>query len=295
MTPMRTRRSMLVASAGLIGAACMRLGHAQQASAAASAERWIVTNSYVAEIVVALGGAARIVAIGGGAQHLAELKGVPVLPGFRQTSAEPMLSVSPTRVVITSDWAMPQTLAQLRAAGVKVDVLDAAPTVAGAEVRIRAIARLMDVPAAGEALVARFRSELAQARARVARASRKPRALFILAGGGRPTLVGGRNSQAAMLIELAGGVNVADSVEGFKVMSQEAMIEAAPEFILTNQEGLTPADGLPVALKAPGALYTPAGRAGRLITVPGHYLQGMGLFTPQGMLVLARQFHPDLG
>lgn len=257
-------------------------------------ERWIVTNSYIADIVVALGGAERIVAVGGGSDHIAELKAVPRLPGFRQTSAEPMLSVGPTRVVVSNEWTVPQTLDQLRAAGVAVDVIDAEQTPAGVERRIRHVARLLKKEAEGDKLVQRFQRELKEAQAFVARAPRRPRALFVLAGGARPTLVGGRGSNVAALLELAGAHNVAEGIEGFKVMSMEAMIEAAPEFILTNQDGTQAVDGVPVALKAPGALATPAGKAGRLITIPGQYLQGMGILTPQGVLLLARQLHPGL-
>ena len=57
---------------------------------------------------------------------------------------------------------------------------------------------------------------------------------------------------------------MAEGIEGFKVMSMEAMIEAAPEFILTNQDGTQAVDGVPVALKAPGALATPAGKAPKI-------------------------------
>lgn len=256
-------------------------------------ERWIVTNSYVADIVVALGGAPWVVAVGGGSDHIAELKGVPRLPGFRQTSAEPMLSVSPQRVLVTSEWTVPQTLDQLRAAGVAVDILDGEQTPAGVEKRIRFVARLMGKLPQGEQLVLQFRKEMAEVAAKVAKLPRRPRALFVLAGGARPTLVGGRGSNVAALLELAGADNVAKGVDGFKAMSTEAMIEAAPEFILTNQDGTTPVDGVPVALMAPGARDTPAGKAGRLITIPGQYLQGMGILTPQGIRLLARQLHPN--
>jgi ABC-type hemin transport system substrate-binding protein len=77
-------------------------------------------------------------------------------------------------------------------------------------------------------------------------------------------------------------------------MSQEVMVEAAPRFILTNKEGREASDGVPVALKAPGAMATPAGKAGNLISVPNEYLQGMGILTPKGILELARQLHPEL-
>lgn len=283
-----SRRTVLAFTLALGAAALPCTAWAQ-----AKPERWIVTNSYVADIVVALGGASLIVAVGGGADHIAELKGVPRLPGFRQTSAEPMLSVSPNRVLVTDEWNVPQTLDQLRAAGVVVDVLDGEQSVAGVEKRIRTVAKLMGKETQGEQLLARFKQDMSEVKAQVARLPRKPKALFVLAGGGRPTLVGGKGSNVALLLELAGADNVANGVEGFKAMSTESMIEAAPEFILTNQDGTTPVDGVPVALKAPGARDTPAGKAGRLITIPGQYLQGMGILTPQGVRVLARQLHPS--
>lgn len=258
---------------------------------AAPPERWVVTNSYVAEIVVALGAAGQVVGLGGGSEHIAELKQVPRLPGFRQVSAEPLLALGPTRVLMSKEWLVPQTAEQLRAAGVAVELVDGEQTPAGVERRIRHVAQLLGKVEAGEALVARFRHEMQQALQPLAQLKKKPRALFVLAGGARPTLVGGKGTNVAALLDLAGADNVAEGFEGFKAMSQEAMIELAPEFILTNQDGTAVKDGVPIALQAPGAQATPAGKAGRLITVPGQYLQGMGILTPQGIRELARQLH----
>jgi iron complex transport system substrate-binding protein len=277
-------------SLGLLATLLMGTG----TGAHAATERWIVANSYVAEIVVALGSASQIVAVGGGADHIVEIKAVPRLPGFRQVSAEPMLALSPQRVVISNEWTVPQTLDQLRAAGVQVTVLDADQTPEGVERRIRLVAKLLGKVAQGESLVAKFKRELADALALAARAKPKLRALFVLAGGNRPTLVGGRGSNVAALLDMSGAINVAQGIEGFKVMSAESMIEAAPDVILTNQDGTVPNDGVPVALRAPGAMATPAGKAGRLITIPGQYLQGMGILTPEGVGVLVRKMHPQL-
>jgi len=285
-----SRRGLLACIAlTVLASAPSRVGAAD-----AKAERLIVTNSYLAEIVVALGAADSIVGVSGGTDHLSALASVPRLPGFRQTSAEPMLALAPTRIVMADQFTVPQTLDQLRAAGVRIDLIDATPTPEGVIRRIRQIAQLLGKPVQGEALVSNFEREMAEARALVARARSKPRALFILAGGGRPTLVGGRNTNTAALLELAGAKNVADGFEGYKVMSQEVMVEAAPQFILTNKEGREATDGVPVAFKAPGVMATPAGKAGNLITVPNEYLQGMGILTPRGIVLLARQLHPDL-
>lgn len=263
-------------------------------SAARGQEKLVVTSSVLVEIVVALGGADRLVGVAGGVAHIPEVATLPKLPGFRQTSAEPLLALGPAAVLMIDEFQPPQTLAQLRAAGVRVELFAPESTQAAVEARIERIAALLGKKAEGATLLAQFRRQMDEARRLVATTTARPRVLFILAGGMRPTLVGGRGTGVANLIDLAGARNVADAIEGFKVMSQESMIEAAPEFILSNQEGLDPAGGVPVALKAPGALATPAGQARRLITIPDYLLSGFGIHTPTAIVELARRLHPSL-
>ncbi|MFN3630654.1 MAG: ABC transporter substrate-binding protein, partial [Casimicrobiaceae bacterium] len=160
----------------------------------------------------------------------------------------------------------------------------------GAERRIRQIAQLLGKVEAGEALIARFREALREVADAVAKRKKRPRVLFILAGGKRPLIVAGRGTSVAALLELAGAANVAGELDGWKPLSQEAMVAAAPEFILTNRDGLTPtADGTPIALKAPGAAATPAAREGRLVHIADRYLGGIGIHTPEGLRLLLRE------
>lgn len=256
--------------------------------------RIVVTGSYLAEILVELGAARQIVATGGGVDHIAPLKAVPRLRGFRQMSAETVLAQRPDVYITTNDITGAGVVTQLRAAGVQVVLFEAEPTLGGISERIAELGVVLSKPREAAALARRFQADLAQARAFVARARTRPRGLFILSGGNRPTLVAGRGTGPANLIELAGGTNVASTIEGFKVMSQEAMIAAAPEFILLNPDGLENRGGVPAALTAPGALLTPAGRGKRLITLPGEYLQGFGILTPSAIRALARAIHPAL-
>lgn len=256
--------------------------------------RLVVLDSTLAEIVVALGAAAQIVGTTAGTEHIAELAHTPRLPGFRQTSAEPILALAPGTVLLGRDRALPQTLQQLQSAGVAIIKLGDEASEAAVEQRIRAIAKLLGRSPQGEVLAARFRSDMQGVRQWVARAATRPKAIFILAGGGRPTVAGGRGTNTAALLDMAGARNVADDFEGYKAMSQEALLMAAPEFILTNAEGLAASGGAPAVLAAPGAAGTPAARNGRLITIPSQYLQGLGLSTPAGIRALARQLHPEL-
>lgn len=261
-----------------------------------SQERYLVIGSYVAEIVVALGDADRIVGIGGGMDHIEELIDQPKIRGYRNTSAEPMLSLQPTVALMAGRQTRPEVVEQLEGAGVTVHVfpddvasLDVVPE------RIARIGNILGRKKEAEVLAVRFRAELAAALAFVAQAKSRPRGLFILSGGGRPTLVAGEDTHIALLIELAGAKNVTDGIAYFKPMSQEAMLKAAPDFILVNKEGLELSGGVPVALKAPGAALTPAGTSGTFFALPSGYLQGLGLNSPKAIRAIAERVHPELG
>jgi iron complex transport system substrate-binding protein len=222
------------------------------------------------------------------------LEGVPRLPGYRQTSAEALLSLSPTVVVLTDEVTTEGLREQLAAAGVRVERFPADPTLTGVADRIRHVGEILAAPEAAEALAQQFQADLADAQAFVAQAQSRPRVIFILSGGGRPTLVGGANTSVDTLITLAGGINAAAEIDGFKVMSQEAMVAAAPDFFLVNPDGMIDRNGAPVALTAPGAALTPAARNGAIVILPGEYLQGIGLLTPAAIRTLAVALHPEL-
>jgi iron complex transport system substrate-binding protein len=286
-------RRALIAS-GLAAAAGLVVPHHGLAQSVTSATRIVATGSYLIEILLQLGMARQLVGVSGGIDHLTTISRVPRLRGFRQMSAESVLALRPDLYISTPDITGPAVVGQLRQAGVEVVLFENEPTLPGIEERITDLGRVTGRVEAATALLGRFRTDLTDARGLVARSRTRPRGLFILSGGNRPTLVAGRGTGPANLLELSGCVNVATAIDGFKVMSQEAMIAAAPQFILINRDGRELRDGVPVALTAPGALLTPAGRAGRLISMPGEFLQGFGILTPSAMRALGRAVHPEL-
>lgn len=286
---------IFAALAALALASCSPSSTAPE-TATPEGERYLIIGSYIAEIVVELGATDQVVGVSGGTDHIPELAGVPVIPGFRNLSAESMLSLEPTVALLAGRQTRPEIITQLEAAGVEVHFfpddlasLDLVPE------RIREIGELLEREEAAETLVGEFQTELAEALEFAGRATSRPRGLFILSGGGRPTVVAGEDTHIALLIELAGAQNVTGGISYFKPMSQEAMLEAAPDFILVNEEGLVETGGVPVALTAPGALLTPAARNGNVFALPGGYLQGLGLNSPKAIRAIAERVHPELG
>ena len=278
----------------LANAGCSPGGTSQEADGTEQ-DRYLVIGSYLVEMMVELDATDEIVGVSGGTDHIPEVSHLPVIPGYRNLSAESMLSLRPTVALLAGRQTQPEIVSQLEGAGVEVhffpdDVasLDLVPA------RIRELGRLTRHADKAEEVVAGFEADLEDALEMAARATSRPRGLFILSGGGRPTVVAGEDTHIALLIELAGAENVTNGIRNFKPMSQEAMLEAAPDFIIVNEEGMTETGGVPVAMTAPGAILTPAGKAGNIFSLPGGYLQGLGLNSPKAIRAIAKEVHPEL-
>lgn len=258
-------------------------------------QRLVIIGSYLAEMVVALGAADRVVGVGAGTGHITELSDVPETPGYRITSAENLLALGPTTALFSGRQTRPELIQQLQASGVETHLFpDDLGSIDKVSENILVIGEILGLPQQASALEKQFREDLENALTFVGKASSTPRGLFILSGGGRPTVVAGGDTDIAMLIEMAGARNMTDEISGFKPMSQEKMLEATPEFILINAEGAELSGGIPVAMTAPGVLLTPAGKNRNFITLPSGMLTGLGIETPKAIEMLASMIHPDL-
>ncbi|MEP3113409.1 MAG: ABC transporter substrate-binding protein [Nisaea sp.] len=276
----------------LLLAAVILLPAVRQADA--TDNRIAVISSSIAEIVVALGEGGNVVLRGGGTDHIPEITDAVRLPGYSQPSAEGMLAVGPTIALLSARRTKPIVKEQLAAAGVEAYLFETLTDLSDLPDRVRAIAKLLGREDRAEAVIASFHGELAAAKALVDNTESRPRGLFLLSGGGRPTVVAGGDTHIASLIRLAGGVNVTDGISLFKPMNQEAMMMAAPDFIIVNKEGLGLAGGEIIAFQAPGVQLTPAARNGAVFSMPSGYLTDLGVSTPKAITVLARKIHPEL-
>ncbi|MFP4127105.1 MAG: hemin ABC transporter substrate-binding protein [Alphaproteobacteria bacterium] len=164
----------------------------------------------------------------------------------------------------------------------------------GVLAKIDAVGRALQLEAAADALATEVEAEVKQARARVADAERRPRVLFVLNVGRGAPLAGGTGTSAAALIDLAGGRNAADGFDGYKPLSQEAALAAAPEVVLVPDHTLEAAGGRAALLDRPELRHTPAADAGRVVAMDGLLLLGFGPRLGHAVSELAHALHPDL-
>ena len=276
------------------------LGLAAMAAAAAlparaqTPPRIVSVGSALTEIVYALGAEGLLVGVDTTSQYPAAAQALPQVGYMRALSAEGVLSLKPTLVIATTAAGPATTLDQLRATGVEVIVLPDLYDYVSVIAKIAAVGRLTGKLAEAEAMIARGRGDRAALTARLAKATGKPRVLFLLSMGGGAPQAAGRDTAADGIIRLAGGANAIDGYAGYRPLTPEAVIASRPDVVLVTRQTAQAMGGAQAVLDQPALRQTPAGRAGKVLEFDTLLLLGFGPRTPQAALELAMALHPEL-
>lgn len=266
---------------------------ATAASEAGEAERVVIAGGDLTEIAYLLDAESALIGVDTTSTWPPPATELPQIGYVRQLSAEGVLSLAPDLFLGASDAGPAIVLNQLRDAGVEVAIAPAADGVEDIPEKIAFVGAALGVPARAEALVSKFEDELSAAEAKVAQLETKPRVLFILSMQNGAPLVAGDGTSAARMIELAAGENAVSGFQGYKPMSAEAIIEAAPDIVLMMRQHAEQIGGSKEVLARPEIAMTPAGQKGRVVTMDGMKLLGFGPRTPEAVIELARLLHPD--
>lgn len=272
-----------------LGSSAMLVG---RHATAAPARRIVSIGGAVTEIIYRLGQDAGIVGVDSTSLYPADALRTKANIGYiRALGAEGVLSLNPSLVLTAEGAGPPDALRLIEQAGVPIVRVPDQPSAEGIVARVQVIAQTLGQPGRGAALIREIEdafAQLAQARARI---TRPARALFVLSlQSGRP-LVGGQGTTADAMLALAGATNAAASLSGWKPMSDEGLIAAAPDAIVMMDQG--PGGGGQDPFAVPAFAATPAAATRRLVVMDSLYLLGFGPRTPAAARDLMAALHPD--
>jgi iron complex transport system substrate-binding protein len=252
----------------------------------------VAIGGAVTEIVFALGEQNRLVARDSTSTWPKEAMALPDVGYMRALSPEGVLSVEPSGILALQGSGPKETVEVLRKASVPYVEVPEAYDHDGILERIRVVGKALGVEDKAAALVADTDGKLKAAEARTANIEKRKRVLFILSMQGGKILAAGKDTAAAGIVRLAGAVNAIDSFSGYKQVSDEAVVTAAPEIILMmDHAGPAVSDE---ALFANAAItQTPAGAARKVIRMDGGYLLGFGPRTADAISDLAEALYGD--
>ncbi|MEM1371158.1 MAG: ABC transporter substrate-binding protein [Pseudomonadota bacterium] len=263
-------------------------------SAVAAPQKGIVSiGGDVTEIIYALGEADRVVAVDTTSTFPPEAMKSKASVGYmRALSAEGVLSVGGDRMIANEKAGPPEAVAALKASGLTVTLIDDDETERGVEEKINAVAAALGKSDAGSVLVKTVRAQFDALRsARAALSGPRKRVLFILVVRNGQAIIGGANTSASAVIELAGGQNAVTNVVGFKPLTDEAVLAIAPDVILTMHRGEGNSASIKAALTLPGIRATPAAKNDQIYEIDGQRLLGFGPRTPTAALDLMSKLY----
>ena len=258
----------------------------------ADSSRIIVLNEAIAEIVISLGFADKI--IGRDATTtLAALMAIPEVSSGHDISAESVLELKPTLVIGDTRSGPPEAIQQLRGAGVPIIIAPEVWKLSDIAPRIKLIARALGVSSFGIKLLDATQSDINQALNTLDPATRKPRVAFIYVRGTASVfLLGGKESGADEMIRSAGGIDVGTDLNlaAFTPLTSEAIVNANPEIIVVTTRGLASVGGINGLLDLPGIAQTPAAKTRAVVSIDDDLLFSFGPRTGELIVRLEQAF-----
>jgi iron complex transport system substrate-binding protein len=226
-------------------------------------------------------------------------KGLPlVTTAGIDLSAETILGLNPSVILTDDSIGPPEVLQQLRDAGIPVVMLPAQQTLDGVSDHIRSIAAALGVPDTGEQLVTRVEQQIAAAKEGVAvPATPLSIAFLYIRGSAGIYLITGAGAGPDAMINAIGAVDAGAQlgITGFKPITSEALIGAAPDVIVIFTDSLKSVGGVDGLLKLPGIAQTPAGEHRRIVDMDDGVLLNFGTRTGAAIAALAKAVYQPCG
>lgn len=245
-------------------------------AAAKDAERIVAIGGTITEIIYALGEGGRVVAVDTTSLYPPEATEKPDIGYVRQISAEGVLSQKPDLIIAEAGAGPVDSVNILKASGLTFVSIPSPPETAAIPDKIRAVGEAIGRADKAEALAKTVEASIQAMDGKVAAATGpKKKVLFALSLANGRVMAAGRESSADAMIRLAGGENAVSTIVGYKPLTDEAVIAAAPDVILVMSGGAQHLSA-DQAFALPALAATPAGRDKALLTMDGLYLLGLG-------------------
>lgn len=278
-----------------------------QATTLGKLSRIVSVSGAMTEIVYALGAEKQLVGTDTTSLFPAAALQTAKVGYQRQLSAEGLMSLKPDAVIGTTEAGPPVVLDQIRSAGVKVELVDADHSWAEVQRKVAAVGRATSRTAEAAALQTRLDAQWAGVLDKITLAAKAagpntkaPRVIFILSNTSSAQISGDKTAAHAMLTyagldNAMAGPGKRDSFSGYRLMTAEALVVAAPDVIITTTQGMDAAGGVNKFWAKSGLELTPAYKKRALVALDALYLMGFGPRLPQAVADLHQQAFKAVG
>lgn len=256
--------------------------------------RLVSIGGSLTEIIYALGEDGHLVARDTTATYPEAATRLPDVGYMRALSAEGVLSVDPSAILVVQGSGPADALALLSKAGVPYVEVPDSFSAEGIIDKVLTVGEALGVEDKAKALAAELGGQLKNVEAITAKVATPQRVLFVLSVQDGKLMASGTGTAADGIIHLAGAVNAVSGYPGYKLLNDEAIIAARPDVVLLMDNAGDSSATSDTILANPGIGLTPAGQNAAIIHMDGSYLLGFGPRTPAAVLELVHRLYPEL-
>ena len=249
----------------------------------AEPERIVSVAPNMTEMLFAFGVGDKVVGRTDYCDYPAEALNVDSVGAIDKPDLEKIISLEPDVVIATTFTE--EGITKLKAAGIPVIVLHEEGTVDGVYVMIEDMGQIINKNPEALAMITEMKTSFADVHSKVVDLP-KPTVYYVVGYGEYGDYTAGGDTFVGGLLEMAGGDNVAKDISGWNI-SLEKLIEADPEIIVISEwmkEDF---------VNAPNYCELSAVKNGKVYTMDINMLERQGYRNAQGVLELAKIFHPE--
>jgi iron complex transport system substrate-binding protein len=202
-------------------------------------------------------------------------------------SLEKIVELKPD-VVIASTHFKKEVVTKLEELNIKVLVLYGQESFDGVYETITKVAQVLNAKEAGDKVIGDMKKKVDSVTAKVKEA-KKPSVYYVVGYGKSGDFTAGKGTFIGNMIEMAGGTNAANDVEGWKY-SLEKLVEKNPDILVCSKnfetkKGIEGTNGYK-DLKAV--------KGGKLLEIDENLLNRQGPRLAEGLETLAKLIHPEV-
>lgn len=253
--------------------------------------RIVTLGPDVTEIAFALGVGDSIVGLDRSSKYPADAGTKPDVGYRRALSAEGVLALRPDLILAAEDIGPPEVVDILKSLSIAVVFVPEDNSLAGIRRKIALIAATLDRDAEGRQLSQSVSADFEAATRLAERVPEHARKKVLFFHGLARLTAAGDGTAADAIIGYAGAANPFTGVKGYKAVSEEVLLDMAPDTILmmgNGSGGPTPEEVFAV----PALRMTPAAANRSLIVLDGPYMLGFGPRTAGAIRDLANALYP---
>ena len=256
--------------------------------------RIVSIGGAITEILYALGFEDRLAGVDATSLYpTSALRDKPNVGYMRQLSAEGVLGLNPSLVLAVQGSGPKETMDVLEAAKVPLVLVPETFSEQGLLDKIKLVGHTMGADARAECLTAVVTGDLTQLRELRAKVTKPVRVMFVMSLLNGRAMAAGQKTAANEIIALAGGVNAIDGYDGYKIISDEAIVAARPDVVLSIQRSKDSLEAEAVYVH-PAFALTPVVANRAFISMEGLYLLGFGPRTAAAARDLSVKLYPAL-